>query len=76
MWCFIIIYINGTKLNFGVTEMKWQTYAPIWHDGPCLPRLQPERDFIASSSLGFFGTQTVKNDFQLSNIVSRVRIED
>ena len=40
IWCFIIVYINGTKLNFSATEMTSQAYAPIWHDGPCLPRLQ------------------------------------
>ena len=27
IWCFITIYINGTKLNFGATEMKPQAYA-------------------------------------------------
>ena len=53
IWCFIIVYINGTKLNFGETEMTSQAYAPIWHDGPCLPRLQPECDFFATGSQGF-----------------------
>ena len=33
--------------------MESQAYAPTWNDGPCLPRLQPGRDFFASSSLVF-----------------------
>ena len=74
IWCFTIIYINGIKLNFAATEMKSQAYAPIWHNDPYLPRLQPGYDFLRAVR-GFFGTQTVKNDFQLSNFVSRVRIE-
>ena len=56
IWCFIIIYINGTKLNFGAIEMKSQANAPIWHDGPCLPRLPPGRDFLRAVR-GFFSVR-------------------
>ena len=35
------MYINGTKLHFGATEMKSKANTPTWHDGPCLLRLQP-----------------------------------
>ena len=73
LWCFIIININGTKLIFGATEMKSQAYAPpIWHHGPCLPVLQPGRDFFASGSRVF---SVGAYDFQLSNFVSRVMFE-
>ena len=53
-WCLIYSYcINGTKFNFGSTEIKSQAYAPIWHDGPCLPGLQPGPDFFVSGSRFF-----------------------
>ena len=55
--------------------MKSQAYAPICHDGPCLSRLQPERDCFCEGFTGFFGSQTVRNDFQLPIFLSRVRIE-
>ena len=38
-------------------------------------RLQPEESFFASTSQGFFGTKTVKNNLQLSNVVSSVSID-
>ena len=66
IWCFIIICFNGIA-----TEMKSQAYAPTWHYGPCLPRLQPIRNFFASGSRDFFGTQTVKKDVQLLSIFCR-----
>ena len=66
IWCVIIIYINGTKLNFVATDMKSQAYAQIW--------LKQGRDFLASGSRGVSGTQTINNDFQLSDFVSGVRI--
>ena len=55
--------------------MKSQAYAPIWPNGPCLPRLQQGRDCFARGSHGVSGTQTINNDFQLSDFVSGVRIE-
>ena len=55
--------------------MKSQAYAPIWPNGPCLPRLQQGRDCFTSGSHGVSGTQTINNDFQLTYFVSGVRIE-
>ena len=55
---FILTELNS---NFVATDMKSQAYAPIWPNGPCLPRLQQGRDFFASSSHGFSGTQTIFN---------------
>ena len=69
---FILTELNS---NFVATDMKSQSYAPIWPNGLCLPRLQQGRDFFASGSHGVSGTQTINNDFQLSYFVSGVRID-
>ena len=69
---FILTELNS---NFFATDMKSQAYAPIWPNGSCLRRLQRGRDFFASGSHGVSGTQTINNDFQLSDFVSGVRIE-
>ena len=58
------MYINGTKLHFGATEIKSKANTPTWHDGPCLLRLQPERDFFRAVSV-FFVTQTIFNNLVL-----------
>ena len=50
--------------------MKSQAYGPIWPNGPCLPRLKQGTRFFASASRGVSGTQTINNDFQLSDFVS------
>ena len=63
---FILTELN---LNFVATDMKSQAYTPIWPNGPCLPRLQQGREFFASGSRGVSGTQTINNDFQLSDFV-------
>ena len=56
--------VTEPNLTFAATEMKSQAYAPLWHDGPCLLKLQPARDFVASGSQVFFsGTQTANNVF-------------
>ena len=69
---FILTKLNS---NFAATDMESQAYAPIWPNGPCLPRLQQGRDCFARGSHGISGTQTINNDFQLSDFVSGVRIE-
>ena len=69
---FILTELNS---NFAATDMKSQAYAPIWPNGPCLPRLHQGRDCFASGSHGVSGTQTINNDFQLTYFVSGVRIE-
>ena len=75
--CIIYRFFLLTELNtnFVATDMKSQAYAPIWPNGPCLPRLQQRRDFFASGSHGVSGTQTINIDFQLSYFVPRLRIE-
>ena len=69
---FILTELNS---NFAATDMKSQAYAPIWPNGPCLPRLQQGRDCFARGSHGVSGTETINNNFQLSDFVSGVRIE-
>ena len=61
------MYINGTKLHFGATEIKSKANTPTWHDGPCLLRMR-----FFSERLAFF---RYANDFQQFSFVSRVRIE-
>ena len=43
-----LFILTEPSLTCIATEMKSQAYGSMWHDGPCLLRLQPERDFFAS----------------------------
>ena len=74
IWCVIIIYINGTKLKFcrdsheiaglRANIAQWAVFAEV----------EAGTRFFASGSRGVSGTQTINNDFQLSDFVSGVRI--
>ena len=39
-------YITRSLPHVVATDMKSQSYAPIWPNGPYLPRLQQGRDFL------------------------------
>ena len=62
-------YCQNVSFNSGATEIKSQANVPVWINRLCLPTLHPGRDVLRVVRGFFGGTQTVKNDFQLSNLM-------
>ena len=69
-----IIYINGTNLNAGASRKIYRRLSRQYGMMDRVYRGCSRYAVFCESFAGCFGTQTVNNDFKLSNCVSRVRI--
>ena len=63
--------LTETNLTLAATDMKSQAYAPLWHDGPCLLKLQPARDFVASGSQFFFPVRKLLTTFSTNTFCAK-----